>query len=249
MHINKLPKEIFSSFVSRRGKLNCIRVCRQWHLVISTTNLFSDLLFKENLDKFNQALAFFQANKYKGKQANQLDLNSCNLPSTIVMQLSKLLPKVNLFKWFEWRSHQEESLDINFLDQIQNANLDSYEAWKNIEVLDIILPTKEALMAAAMLMVTDLSRARTVTVKVRTATMATQNTLFSTMNRVIGYMIIKGISKDSPALTSLDLSNMTLSSQQMELLHSAAPNLQKMHLENMELEDTPELKFLVIVQD
>lgn len=115
MHINKLPKEIFVSiilFLDKRNKFVCIYVCREWHSVISNTNLYNELVFRKDANRSNKIIYLFQENEYMGKQVTQLELIACKLPSATLLQLPKLLPNLKILNWVDL--HNSNGRLVNF---------------------------------------------------------------------------------------------------------------------------------------
>lgn len=66
--------------------------------------------------------------------------------------------------------------------------------------------------------------------------------LMKRVHRSIMSAMIDGLSKSVSTLTYLTLESLALDLEKMELLHSGAPNLKKMKLDYMLLEDAPNMK-------
>jgi hypothetical protein len=95
--MEKLPAEVFINIISllpQQTKLKCIRVCKKWNEIITTSNLYTALVFM-NKSKFTKAPSLFNKKNEIGKPVHHLHIESLDMDSALVVSLPKLLPHIN----------------------------------------------------------------------------------------------------------------------------------------------------------
>lgn len=234
--MKELPTEVFIpviSLLNTSDKLECLLVCKRWHGFITENILYKELSFNNNTADFYNAIALFHDNRKLGMVVRKLAIDNCELDVHTILSLPKYFPNLRDFQWTEsdslWEIAKKTANTIFHYPPVQvyARYLGKWKSISNISTNIENTPFVTMLLASATF--TDLTSISISFQRSQT------NTRFQgpsiTNIRSLVKQLIDNIG-NAPTLETLHLYYLVIDLDDMEKLHTAIPNLEKLFMEN-----------------
>ncbi|KAI7873941.1 uncharacterized protein EV154DRAFT_578518 [Mucor mucedo] len=210
--------QTIASYLSFKDKLNCILVCRQWHLWIRNSCLYETLSFQTNSDSLSAALEFFNRHSLFGSRVHSLSMIHCHLQDKTANCITRVLPNIQTLVWIESDEHGRSQLRwVNIGISFR------FYRWKKIKYLTIDATTFHTFNLLGL--AAPLNQLDTLIIYFNTIE-ETQRDLARTMAYKLRY---------AQSLQLLVLKSAVVDLSIMEEIHINAPDLKELVLEDVTL--------------
>ncbi|KAI8642886.1 hypothetical protein BD408DRAFT_402269 [Parasitella parasitica] len=200
-----IPPEIFAHFTSYLTfceKRQALLVCREWHEVIKSTNLYADFTLYGN-EKFQAGEEFLKQNETYAKQVKSLRLVCPKIGPSHILTIPEHFPNLQNFEWVQTGLNNESFF----------TNDEDGKYWKNITNF---LELNSVCLAIEILENNGFCNLKKLHVNFCSVYSNCQ-------------LLISQLSK-APALKELTIESTMLSLFDLENLHSNATKLETLHL-------------------
>lgn len=110
--IQDLPNETFSlivSFFDFPNRVTCVNVCHSWYRISSSSVLYQDLKFDNNVARFHKAIDLFSKEEQYGQTVARLELNNCDIDAHSALLIPRHFPNLKELTWVNLRESQTSS--------------------------------------------------------------------------------------------------------------------------------------------
>ncbi|KAI8883674.1 hypothetical protein K501DRAFT_333163, partial [Backusella circina FSU 941] len=208
--LQDLPLELLvqvSSYLTLSQKVKCRQTCRRWAKVIKDSCFLERVELGQQED-YLELIDLVEQEELYGNQVNKLILNECGLAPIDVFTLADLFPNL---KQLEWNDKQEA-----LLSELTIHDHENILRWgKTLESITMRTPYS---FTAHILQTTTFSHLVHLSVG------------FIVPHDEIGKMELLQSLKHAPVLDTIELDYVSLTVEDMELLHASTPELTRLKL-------------------
>ncbi|KAI8331104.1 hypothetical protein BD560DRAFT_415988 [Blakeslea trispora] len=235
--MNRLPPEIlfpiFESF-SIQDKIQCSLVSKQWHHWLNENKLiYKTIVIVDNADKFKQALLFFQTHQAFSSHVAELELIECEIASSTFLQLPKIFPFVRKLRFVQDEQFGYEFSKLN--KNLDQANFQSQvQTWQHLRFIEeqnlCFFPFTLALLTSSLKQ----PQLTHITLNYHSLSAPYHHPYWGSILTHQKQILIDSL-QNATHLRELSLYHLQLSIEDIENIHTYAPLLQSLKLNNVKL--------------